>query len=73
MITAQSEGMEDVGLARYDHKGYSNCQEIHPIHFSVNFQKFSTLRVLTVAHRSYSLTLDYVILDYVIYGYFQGM
>ena len=24
---------------------YSNCQEIHPLHFQVNFQKFSTLRV----------------------------
>ena len=31
-----------------DHKGslsYSNCQEIHTLHFEVNFQKCNTLRV----------------------------
>ena len=50
------EGMGDVGLARYESAllpscptigvlSYSNCQEIHPLHFFVNFQKFSTLRV----------------------------
>ena len=45
--------MRDVGLARYEPAllppcptirvlNYSNCQ-IHPLHFVVNFQKFSTL------------------------------
>ena len=49
-------GMGDVGSARYEPAllppyptirvlSYSNCQEIHPLHFQVNFQKFSTLRV----------------------------
>ena len=45
----------DVGSARYEPAllppyptirvlSYSNCQEIHPLIFEVNFQTFSTLR-----------------------------
>ena len=55
-IPAQWEGMGDVGSARYEPAllppcptirvlSYSDCQEIHPLPFWVNFQKFSTLRV----------------------------
>ena len=56
IITAQWEGMGDVGSTRYEVTllppcltirvlSYSNCQEIHPLHFYMNFHKFSTLRV----------------------------
>ena len=56
IITVQCEGMGDVGSARYEPAllppcptirvlSYSNCQEIHPIHFKAKFPKFSTLRV----------------------------
>ena len=52
IITAQWEGMGDVGSARYELAllpacptikvlSYSICQEIHPLHFQVDFQKLS--------------------------------
>ena len=55
---AQWEGRGDVGSARYEPAllppcltirvlSYYNCQEIHPLHFLVNFQKVSSLRVDT--------------------------
>ena len=56
IITAQWEGMGDVGSVKYEPAllpscptisvlSYSNHQEIHPLHFEVNVQKFNSLRV----------------------------
>ena len=61
IIIAQWEGMGDVVSARYKPAllppcptirvlCHSNCQDIHPLHFWVNFHKFSTLRVKRWAH-----------------------